>query len=65
MRCKLNYYGHHQILQSGQRSFNFTQAAEKRNAENLLVIEGKPRLAAAYQRNLNEHLAHADPYQRP
>jgi len=32
-------------------SFNFTQAAERRNAENLLVIEAKPKLTAAYQRN--------------
>ena len=45
-------------------SFNFTQAAERRNAENLLVIEAKPKLTAAYQRNFNEHLAHAEPCQR-
>jgi phosphatidylserine/phosphatidylglycerophosphate/cardiolipin synthase-like enzyme len=39
-------------------SFNFTKAAESRNAENLLVIHD-PALAAAYQRNFNTHLAHS------
>jgi phosphatidylserine/phosphatidylglycerophosphate/cardiolipin synthase-like enzyme len=45
-------------------SFNFTQAAEKRNVENLLIIEGKPRLVAAYRQNFEQHLEHAQPYQR-
>ena len=39
-------------------SFNFTRAAETRNAENLLVIRD-PALAAAYGRNFNAHMAHS------
>jgi phosphatidylserine/phosphatidylglycerophosphate/cardiolipin synthase-like enzyme len=41
-------------------SFNFTNAAETRNAENLLVIRDTT-LAAAYQRNFAAHLAHSSP----
>jgi phosphatidylserine/phosphatidylglycerophosphate/cardiolipin synthase-like enzyme len=41
-------------------SFNFTQAAESRNAENLLIIRD-PALAAAYARNFANHLAHSSP----
>lgn len=41
-------------------SFNFTKAAETRNAENLLVIRD-PTLAAAYARNFANHLAHSSP----
>jgi phosphatidylserine/phosphatidylglycerophosphate/cardiolipin synthase-like enzyme len=39
-------------------SFNFTRAAETRNAENLLVIRD-PVLAAAYGRNFAAHMAHS------
>jgi phosphatidylserine/phosphatidylglycerophosphate/cardiolipin synthase-like enzyme len=39
-------------------SFNFTKAAESRNAENLLIIRD-PALAAAYARNFAAHLAHS------
>jgi phosphatidylserine/phosphatidylglycerophosphate/cardiolipin synthase-like enzyme len=39
-------------------SFNFTNAAESRNAENLLVIRD-PALAAAFERNFAAHLAHS------
>jgi len=39
-------------------SFNFTKAAESRNAENLLVIHD-PALAAAYARNFATHLSHS------
>jgi phosphatidylserine/phosphatidylglycerophosphate/cardiolipin synthase-like enzyme len=41
-------------------SFNFTKAAETRNAENLLVIRD-PVLAAAYAKNFSSHLAHSSP----
>jgi phosphatidylserine/phosphatidylglycerophosphate/cardiolipin synthase-like enzyme len=44
-------------------SFNFTQQAENSNAENLLIITGKPKLAAAYEANFAEHLGHSDVYQ--
>lgn len=42
-------------------SFNFTRAAEERNAENLLVIRD-PQLASRYLKNWTEHKAHAKPY---
>ena len=41
-------------------SFNFTQAAEKSNAENLLVIRDNPDLLAAYTKNFETHLAHSE-----
>jgi len=44
-------------------SFNFTKAAESSNAENLLVINNAPDLAARYTANWNEHLRHSEPYQ--
>ncbi|MGI6296531.1 MAG: phospholipase D family protein [Armatimonadota bacterium] len=43
-------------------SFNFTKAAEERNAENLLVIRDG-NLASRYTQNWEEHLAHSEPYQ--
>jgi phosphatidylserine/phosphatidylglycerophosphate/cardiolipin synthase-like enzyme len=46
-------------------SFNFTNAAESRNAENLLIIRDHPKLAAAYAENFRLHLAHSKKYQRP
>ena len=42
-------------------SFNFTKAAEERNAENLLVINDA-KLAARYLANWNEHRAHAEKF---
>jgi phosphatidylserine/phosphatidylglycerophosphate/cardiolipin synthase-like enzyme len=42
-------------------SFNFTQSAEERNAENLLVIRNRA-LADRYERNWQAHQAHAVPY---
>jgi phosphatidylserine/phosphatidylglycerophosphate/cardiolipin synthase-like enzyme len=41
-------------------SFNFTRAAENRNAENLLIIHS-PALAAQYAHNFAAHLAHSAP----
>jgi len=46
-------------------SFNFTVAAEKSNAENLLVIHGKPVLAKAYLEDFERHAGHAKPYVSP
>jgi phosphatidylserine/phosphatidylglycerophosphate/cardiolipin synthase-like enzyme len=43
-------------------SFNFTEAAEDRNAENLLIIRDDPALAARYTGNFAEHLAHSEKY---
>jgi len=43
-------------------SFNFTRMAEVRNAENLLVIEGKKKLIQAYQQNFDDHFKHSKKY---
>lgn len=43
-------------------SFNFTNAAERNNAENLLVIRNDPPLCAAYDQNFRQHLAHSEPF---
>jgi phosphatidylserine/phosphatidylglycerophosphate/cardiolipin synthase-like enzyme len=40
-------------------SFNFTHAAQFRNAENLLVIRGNPLLAQAYAANWRRHRTHS------
>jgi len=44
--------------------FNFTAAAQKSNAENLLIITGKHALADGYEKNFNEHLGHSEKFQR-
>lgn len=43
-------------------SFNFTHAAQHRNAENLLVFRGNPQLTLAYLGNWKRHRAHAHPF---
>ncbi len=43
-------------------SFNFTKAAEEKNAENLLVVRDAD-LAARYADNWERHLAHSIAYQ--
>ena len=45
-------------------SFNFTKAAEAKNAENLLVITDAPALVTAYEENIRLHTAHSHPYTR-
>jgi phosphatidylserine/phosphatidylglycerophosphate/cardiolipin synthase-like enzyme len=45
-------------------SFNFTKAAEEKNAENLLVIKDAPELVKAYEQNIHLHAAHAHSYTR-
>jgi phosphatidylserine/phosphatidylglycerophosphate/cardiolipin synthase-like enzyme len=42
-------------------SFNFTKAAEMRNAENLLIIKS-PELAKLYIENWKHHRDHSEPY---
>lgn len=42
-------------------SFNFTHAAQYRNAENLLILRGNPPLAEAYASNWHRHRAHSLP----
>ena len=46
-------------------SFNFTMQAENSNAENLLVITGKPKLAQAYEENFSHHLNLSQSYNPP
>ena len=43
-------------------SFNFTHAAQYRNAENLLLLRGQPTLAEAYAANWRRHRIHSLPY---
>jgi phosphatidylserine/phosphatidylglycerophosphate/cardiolipin synthase-like enzyme len=42
-------------------SFNFTKAAQEKNAENLLLIRD-PALAAQYTQNWQAHAQHSQPY---
>jgi phosphatidylserine/phosphatidylglycerophosphate/cardiolipin synthase-like enzyme len=50
----------HPVLVTG--SFNFTFAAQFRNAENLLVFRGNRELAGAFQDNWERHRSHSAPY---
>lgn len=43
-------------------SFNFTRAAEEKNAENLLVIKGNKKLVDAYLENFKVHKDHSEKY---
>lgn len=40
-------------------SFNFTHAAQYRNAENLLIIRANPQLTQAYLKNWQHHRSHS------
>jgi phosphatidylserine/phosphatidylglycerophosphate/cardiolipin synthase-like enzyme len=42
-------------------SFNFTRAAEEKNAENLLIIKSK-ELTGIYIDNWRQHRQHSEPY---
>jgi len=46
-------------------SYNFTFAAQFRNAENLLLLRGGSRIIREYADNWRRHRAHARPYQTP
>ena len=46
-------------------SFNFTMAAENKNAENILILEDIPEITRAYRENFQSHLRHAVPYLDP
>jgi phosphatidylserine/phosphatidylglycerophosphate/cardiolipin synthase-like enzyme len=52
----------HRLIFTG--SFNMTRESENENAENLLMIEGKPKLVAAYEANFKEHLSHSTKYSK-
>lgn len=45
-------------------SFNFSRAAEEKNAENLLVIKGNRELAMRYNDNFQKHLEHSEEYKK-
>ena len=49
-----------QVIITG--SFNFTASADTSNAENLLILNGKPKIYAAYEKNFQEHLKHSKKY---
>ena len=42
-------------------SFNFTRAAQHKNAENMVFISGNDALVQAYSQNWQRHLAHSQP----
>jgi len=42
-------------------SFNFTRAAQYKNAENVVLISGNEGLAGAYVQNWQRHLMHSQP----
>ncbi|MBW8883498.1 MAG: phospholipase D family protein [Planctomycetia bacterium] len=44
-------------------SFNFTKNAEESNAENLLVLRGRPDLYQSYENNFRHHYSHSQAYQ--
>ena len=44
-------------------SFNFTKAAEDKNAENLLILKGNKTLVDRYIQNFNEHKGHSEKYE--
>jgi phosphatidylserine/phosphatidylglycerophosphate/cardiolipin synthase-like enzyme len=44
-------------------SFNFTHAAQYKNAENLLIFRGNPQLTQAYLKNWQRHRAHAQAFE--
>jgi phosphatidylserine/phosphatidylglycerophosphate/cardiolipin synthase-like enzyme len=43
-------------------SYNFTKAAEEKNAENVVVIDGAD-IAARYLDNIKAHIEHSEPYE--
>ncbi len=43
-------------------SFNFTQAAQHKNAENVLVVRGNAALSDLYLKNWRHHYEHSQPY---
>ncbi len=45
-------------------SFNFSKAAEEKNAENLLIIKASQELMERYVDNFQKHLAHSEEYKK-
>jgi phosphatidylserine/phosphatidylglycerophosphate/cardiolipin synthase-like enzyme len=53
-------HGAHPVLVTG--SFNFTQTAQRGNAENVLIVRGDADLAQRYAANWQKHAGDALPY---
>ncbi|WP_296227141.1 phospholipase D family protein [Ralstonia sp. UBA689] len=53
-------HGPNPVLVTG--SFNFTQTAQRGNAENVLIVRGDADLAQRYAANWQKHLGDALPY---
>ena len=45
-------------------SFNFTKAAEEKNAETSLILRGYPDVAKKFEANFALHRSHSTPYSR-
>ena len=45
-------------------SFNFTKAAEEKNAETSLILRGYPDVARKFEANFALHRSHSTPYSR-
>ena len=45
-------------------SYNYTHAAQFRNAENAVILKSNPALCDAFRRNWSLHQTHSLPYQR-
>jgi phosphatidylserine/phosphatidylglycerophosphate/cardiolipin synthase-like enzyme len=43
-------------------SMNFTLAADEENAENILILTGKPKIVEAFQDNFEKHWKHAEKF---
>lgn len=43
-------------------SFNYTKAAEEKNAENLMILKGNAPLVERYIQNFEEHKGHSETY---
>lgn len=56
---KVMIIDHHLVITG---SFNLTWESESDNAENIVLIDGKPKIAAAYEANFKDHLGHSSPY---
>ena len=52
--------GPNAVLVTG--SFNFTHAAQYKNAENVLIFRGNQPLAETYLKNWHRHYKHSRPY---
>lgn len=54
--------GPNSVVETG--SFNFTYSAERRNAENALIVRGDADLASAYEGYFQKRLAVSEPWEK-